>query len=145
MGERLKKRTQQPLFAGGASLREQRLRMVGILDVLMAVVAARMAGDELILMVDADPLGVGLEGHARAGIFGGHRIAVGVQRHAELAGGAHRGDCCAVVGHGIERLEMGLLFGKQVQRAAMRLAVQAHIGDGVEPDSGGGVERAEVE
>ena len=45
--------------------------MVGILEVLVAVVAARMAGDELVVVIDADPVRIGFERQAASGIAAG--------------------------------------------------------------------------
>jgi hypothetical protein len=49
--------------------------MIGIFDVLVAVIAARMAGDEFVLIVNTEPLGVGFERDACAGVFGGDGIS----------------------------------------------------------------------
>src|SRR5262249_30597148 len=64
--------------------------------------------------------------------------------NAELARGAR---CCSVrdivtvLG---ERLQMGLFLRKQIDGTLMRLAVDAHVGDGVEPDLGSGLDGAEL-
>ena len=53
--------------------------MVWILDFLVAVVGARVPGDELVLVIDADPIRVCLNRHAHAGVADGNGIAVSVQ------------------------------------------------------------------
>ena len=56
---------EQLLIAGPAALLEQGPGMVGILEVLVAVVAADVAGQEFVLLVDAQVIGVDLEGQMR--------------------------------------------------------------------------------
>src|SRR5260370_27457604 len=51
----------QPLFASIAALCEECLRMLGVLDVLMAIVAAGMSGDHQVVVANADPLWIRLE------------------------------------------------------------------------------------
>ena len=50
----------QALVAGTAALGDQALGVVRILDVLVATIAAQMTGNELVVEVDADPVGIGL-------------------------------------------------------------------------------------
>jgi hypothetical protein len=119
--------------------------MVGVLDILVAIVTAKVAGDELVLVVNAHPVGIGLDGDALTGKLGRHRIAVAVQRDAELLRCPLALDATDVVGHRIERTQVWLLGLEQIHRPLMRLAVNAHIGDGLKPDLGGRVHRAEVE
>ena len=57
-----------------------------ILDVLAPIEAANMAGDEPVLMVNADSLGVGLDGDSPVGELGRHGVTVGIERDAELTG-----------------------------------------------------------
>jgi hypothetical protein len=71
--------------------------MIGVLTVLVAAVAADMAGDELVLMVEAQTVGIELERQEGRGIFGGDRIGVGVHPHAELAAGPCRQDDAQVI------------------------------------------------
>lgn len=51
---------QELLFACVAALLEERARVVGVFDVLMALVAAEMPGDELLAIVDTEAIGIGL-------------------------------------------------------------------------------------
>jgi len=95
----------QALLARGAPLREQRLRMVRILDILVAIVTANMAGDELVQVVNAHPVGVRLHGQALTGKLGRHRIAVAVQRDAELLRCPLALDATDVLGQRIERAQ----------------------------------------
>src|ERR671925_1978308 len=102
--------------------------MVGVFEILVAVIAAWVARDELLLVVEADPIGIGLYRQTGTGIFGGHRIAVSIEGHPELLGSAHRGDRCAVVGYGGQGFELGLFFLKALHRRLVGLAMEAHIG-----------------
>ena len=75
------------LFTGAAALSHERLGMIFIFDVLVAAIAARMTGDELIVEVDADPVGIGFDRHATVCVGGRNGILIGVKSNAELAGG----------------------------------------------------------
>jgi hypothetical protein len=57
----------QALFPGSHTLGEQGLGVLGILDVLVATIAALVAGDELGIEVDADAVGIGSSGGERIG------------------------------------------------------------------------------
>jgi len=58
--------------------------VVGILDVLVTTIAAHMTGDELVVEVDADPVGIGFDCQPAVSVGGGHGILIGVQRDATL-------------------------------------------------------------
>ena len=58
--------------------------MIRIFKVLMAIEAARVAGDEGALMVDREPVRIGFEGEARSGVLGRDRIMIGIQSDAKL-------------------------------------------------------------
>jgi hypothetical protein len=62
--------------------------VLGILEILMAGIAARMAGDELGIEVEADAIGVGFDGKSPVRVGGGGGVAVGIEGDAELARGA---------------------------------------------------------
>ena len=62
-------------IAGVPALRDQRLGVVGIFTVEVALVGAEVAGDEFVVVVQADPVGVGFEGQRAAGEAGGARVA----------------------------------------------------------------------
>ena len=53
LGRQRQQAQQQLLIACPATLLEQRPRVIGVLEVLVAVVAADVTGDELVLMVEA--------------------------------------------------------------------------------------------
>jgi hypothetical protein len=44
----------------------------------------------------------------------------------------------------VERQQMRTLLGKQIDGALLHLAVDAHVGDGIEPDLRGGLNGAEL-
>jgi hypothetical protein len=77
-----------------------------ILDVLVAGIAALMAGDELGIEVDADAIGIGLYGEPAMRVGARNRIAVRVEGNTELAGGARGRGARDVVGMRIERPQM---------------------------------------
>ena len=63
--------------------------MIRVFKVLMAIIAADMAGNQLVLAVNAESLGIGLERKSGAGILGRHRVPVGIEGNTELAGGSN--------------------------------------------------------
>jgi hypothetical protein len=86
------KAQEELLVASLFPLLKKRFGVIGVLEVLMAIVAAGMAGNELLLGIETEPIGIGFEGQRLAGVFGGDRVAIGIEGDAELARGAHRGD-----------------------------------------------------
>jgi hypothetical protein len=62
------------LFAGPAALGDQTLGVVRILDVLVTTIAARVTGDELVVEVDADPVGIGFDRQSTVSVCGRDRI-----------------------------------------------------------------------
>ena len=70
------------------ALFEQDLRMIGVLDILTPIEAAHVTGDELVLMVQTEPIGVRFDGEQLSGIARGYRVAIGVEDDAELTRGA---------------------------------------------------------
>ena len=75
---------------------EQGLGVIGMLEVAPAVVTANVPRDQPVLVVrprgsrrvvQAQMIRVELERQCGPGVFGGHRISVGIHRHAELGVG----------------------------------------------------------
>ena len=64
--------TQQTRLARTFALRQQRFGMIRILDVLVTIEAAGVAGHEAILVVDAQPVRVGFDGQTAPGILRWH-------------------------------------------------------------------------
>ena len=60
--------------------------MIGVFHILEALVAAHVAGNELITVVDAQAIGIGFEGQCLTGILRGDGIAVGVDGNAKWPG-----------------------------------------------------------
>lgn len=140
-GEELR---QESLLAGVVTSFEQDLRMTGVLDVLAPVEAAPVTGDQLILIVNAEPIRIDLDGDAPAGVARRPRVAVGIEDDAELAGGAQGQNPGQIVGVHVRRLQMRALLGEQVRRSSMRLAVDAHVGDFGEPDLARGIHMRKI-
>ena len=63
--------------------------MVGVLEVAVSLVASPVSGEETVVVVDAQPVGIALQGQALRGVLGGHGIAIGVEGDAEAVGRAH--------------------------------------------------------
>ena len=136
---------QQFLIAGFAALLEQLAGMIGIFDILMPLVTARMAGDQLFLMIDAQMVWINFQGKARSGVFGGDGVGVGIEPDAELAVGADRLDDADVVWIEREFGERGFLFLEEFRGRGLGRAVAAQIGHVVEPLPSGWVEQRKVE
>ena len=95
--------------------------MVGVFDVLVPIHAARMARDELVAVVDAHAIGVGLERQALTRVARGHRVVVGVERDAELLGGAHRAHARQIEAGGVERQQLRAFVLEAIDRALVGL------------------------
>ena len=76
------------LFSRMAPLIEQFTRMIRVLKVLIAVITAPVPGDQLLVMVNAEPVGIGLEDHGLSGIVRRHGVAIAFKLYAKLVGGA---------------------------------------------------------
>src|SRR5437899_5891015 len=118
--------------------------MLRIFNVLATIVAAYVPCDELILVINAYAVDVSFDAHAGVRVFGWHAVCVSVERDAELAGGTYGEAARAIVGQCRKRLQMRTLLLEQIARPLMGFTVDAHIGDGVEPEACGGVDRAKV-
>jgi hypothetical protein len=55
------------VITGFFALLQQGLGMIGVFKVAMAVVASGMASDQLVLIVEAEPVGIGFEGQSLSG------------------------------------------------------------------------------
>ena len=122
---------------------DQFLGVIGIADLLAAIVTARMSGDEFFVVKEQQLVGVELEGEFLRGVEVGHRVAIGVEDDVATTVGADGSDDGAVVGHDRQWLEPGFLLGEQVDGFAVGLAMNADVGDGVPPLGGGGIDGGE--
>ena len=110
-----------------AALGDQTLGVVRLLDVLVPTIAARVTGDELVVEVDADPVGIGFDRQSAVSVRGGDGILVGIQGDAELAGRDTGRSVCKVVGVRVGRSQMRTaLAGKQIDGSLLRFAMDAH-------------------
>ena len=73
-----KKPPEELVSAGFLAVLEQRLGMIGVFNILETIIAARMAGNELVAPIEAEPVRIGFEGEELAGVVGGDGIAVGL-------------------------------------------------------------------
>ena len=134
----------QTLLAGAGALCLQHAHVIWILDVAVPIQAARVAGLELVMVVNAYPVGVGLERQALAGQLGRHRVMIRFQRHPTRRRGAHRADASQVVAVGIEWPQPMALVLEPVDRALVSGGVDAHVGHRVDPMLGRHRQRGEV-
>src|ERR1700756_1303738 len=108
--------------------------MIGVFDVLMPAIVAAVAGDELVVEVDANAVRMGFDRQSAVSIADRHGIMIGVQGDAELARGNTGEGGGDVIEVRVERPEMRSLLDQQIDGALLRLAVDAYVGDGVEPE-----------
>ena len=88
VGARGQEGQEQGLVAGLLALGLQFLDMVGMADLLAAVIAAGVGGDELFVVKEQQLIGIELEGQLLRGVEVGDRIAVGVEDDVAAAVGA---------------------------------------------------------
>ena len=85
-GGQSQKPPEQQLVSGLFPLLKQRLGMIGMFKILISVITAVMTGDELVLKVNAEPVGIGFEQQSCSCVFGRDGIAVGIQDNPKLTG-----------------------------------------------------------
>jgi hypothetical protein len=115
----------------------------GIFEVAVALVTAGMSGNQLVVVIEAKPIGKELEGEPRASVKGGNRVSVSVKHNATTAGGAHGAHDACVGGQGRQRFEMGSFFGKKIDRPFLCLGMDTGVGDLIHPVAHGGVKRGQ--
>ena len=131
--------------AGVASLVEEFLEVIGVLEVAAAFVAPRMGGHQGVGVVEADPVGESLESQLLGGVNERHGVAVGVHDHPTAVGDAHQPGDRRVGLFGRQRSQGRLFRGlKEVEGTLMRFAVQTHVGHGVHPLARGDIEGAQT-
>jgi hypothetical protein len=107
--------------------------VIGIFEVAVALVAARVGGDEVVCVIEAEMIGKSLEGDALRRVEGRHGVTVGVQ-HDAAAGGDSNGICDGGVGgHRRQRTQGGLFDEEEFGGLFAGFAVDAHVGDCVHP------------
>ncbi len=118
---------------GVAALRHQCLGMIRVLVIPLAFVATDMAGDQLLVVIDAQMRRIRLQGHRGADEAGRDRIAVSLEGHPKLAIGAHRQHPPDIKQTRIDRLQIGALLGPQIHRPTLGFAMQPRIGHRFQP------------
>ena len=133
---------QKPLgVASAAALVEEVFDVIGVLEVTVALVAARVGGDEVVGVIEAEAVGEDLEGEALGGMAGGHGVAVGVQDDAAAVGDSNDAGDGGVGGHGWQWAQGGFFdCGEEFGGLFAGFFVVAHVGNSGEPVTGGGVE-----
>src|SRR5262249_22622836 len=81
------KAPEELMIARFFALLQQWLRVIGIFDILESIVASGVAGNELVTMVDAQPIRRGFERKRLAGVVGRDGVAVGLENNAKLPRG----------------------------------------------------------
>lgn len=130
-------------IAGAAAAFAQVFGVVGVLEVAVALVAARVGGDQVVGMIEAEPVGEGMQGQALGGVECGHRVAVGVDDDAAAVGDPHDAGHGRVGGHRRQRAQGGGFQGEEFARGLAGLLVEAHVGHCLQPLARGDVERVE--
>ena len=138
------KALQYQRIAGMTTLSDQGLRMIGILDVLMALERTAMAGDQFAVVIDTDAIRIDLHRHRSSRQAGGNRIAIALERDPELSVGTNAQDAADIEEPGIDRLQMSAFLDPEVFRSALRFAMLADVGHRLQPQPDGRIEHAEV-
>jgi len=108
--------------------------MAGVLDDLVFLVGAWMLGDLFFLIVDRDPLIIGLEGQHAGGIGKGDTVAIRFKLDQRLGGAFDsQGETGIVIGFREGDQEGLLLFDKEVHRSFTGRAMDSAIGHLVPP------------
>lgn len=126
------------------ALSDQHLRMIGVLDVLMALERTAMAGDQFTVVIDTDAIRIDLHRHRSSRQAGGDGIAIAFERDPELSVGTNGQDATDIEQPGINRLQMGAFLDPEVFRPALCFAMLADVGNRLQPQSDGRIKRAEV-
>ena len=126
---------EQALVPCLAALVQQRLHVVGVLDILALFVAAPMLGHQPLTGEEPHPLGAEFEREQLAGLGRRHRVAVRLDHDPAAVRRPHRPDQRRIVGRRGQRPQLRPFFlPEQIDWPALRLPVQPHIGHRVQPD-----------
>src|SRR5216684_3058582 len=101
-----------------------------------------MSGDELFVVIKKQLVRIDFEGECLRSVKVRHGVAVGVKDNPAAAVGAGGAHHRAVIGHGRQRFEQGLLLEEAFKGFAAGLAVNADVGYRVQPMTGGGIDGA---
>ena len=132
----------EPL-AFAASAFVQLALVVGILDDKPAAGVARVFGHQDRVGVEAQGVAGELQGQERTGVLRWHGVAVGLDADAAAPGGAHAQGTDRRIRLRVQRQQLGALQREGVEGALAGLGVDAHVGDGVQPQAHGGGELGE--
>ena len=110
---------------------DQTFGMVGVFIIFVSIISADMAGDELLLMIDADAVRVNSEAEFGTGIAVGNGIGVGVDLDAELRGSPELNGRTDIVRVRWQGQHHGFFLIKHLGWLPSGLAVDADIGDGI--------------
>ena len=124
---------QQALLASAFALRHQHPRVIRVFNVLVFIHAARVARHQLVLFVDAHPIGIGLECQQAPCQARWHSIVVGVQCDAKLLGGADHDGTRQIEACGVQGTQLCSLLFETIDGALVGGLVNAHIGHCVYP------------
>jgi len=75
--------------AGLTSLIEQILDVIWVFEVPVPIVATGVAGNQLLVMINAEPIGEGFEHQPLGSIKAWHRITIGIKHDTETIVSAH--------------------------------------------------------
>ncbi len=135
---------EQPLLACAPALRQQLARVVRIFDVLVPIEAARVPGHELVAVVQAHAIGIGLQKQPLAHVTGRDRVMIGLEGNAKLRRGAHVEHARQIEAGRIQWAQLRSFLLEAIDRPLMRGAVHAHVGHRVDPQRRRRLQRAEV-
>ena len=115
--------------------------MVGVFNVLAAVVRAQVRGDEFFVVMEEQLIGIDLKGELLGSVEVRHGVTVGLKNNPAATVGADGPYDPAVIGTERQGFEQGLFLGKPLAGFGAGFTVDAHVGYGVQPRSASRVER----
>src|SRR2546423_15039010 len=110
VGRQVQEGQEEGLLACFKALGQQFLGVIGVMDVLAAVVGSRMSGDEDFIMINAQPFGIDFESEFLGSVEVRNGIAIGLKDDSAAASGAHRLEGGGVVSPSRQRSEAGFFL-----------------------------------
>jgi len=113
---------------------EKALGMAGIFEQLIFLQGAAVLGDEPLLVIDPDFMGVGLEGKHFVGMGERNAVAIGFKLDEALGSAFHAGQDAGVIIDGRQREQKGLLLlQEEIDGPLAGGAMEAAVGHLVSP------------
>src|SRR6266478_1268633 len=130
---------QSGIFAAFALL-EQATDVIGIFNILVASVVARMLRDKFLASVNCEGFGFDPQFEQGSGVFEGHGITVGFEGDTATVGSTYTAAAADIIAGQWQGLEGWLFLFEGVAGALARLAMEPHVSHLLHPAARLGVE-----